>query len=148
VITTLRRRGLPLIRYRTGDLASLTRAPCRCGSPLARLRKVEGRVGAGFALPGGQITMALLDEVLFSVEGVTDFSATVTSGPDNAPNLSIVLGAPPHWQRPALQVHCRGALREAAPIGAALATGALTLAMSEGGRPLLDHGGKRRLVIR
>jgi phenylacetate-coenzyme A ligase PaaK-like adenylate-forming protein len=44
VITTLTREAMPLIRYRTGDAASLLPGPCRCGSPLRRLSAVQGRI--------------------------------------------------------------------------------------------------------
>ncbi len=44
VITTLNRKVMPLIRYRTGDVASLIEGPCACSSPLQRLGKVQGRI--------------------------------------------------------------------------------------------------------
>jgi len=44
VITTLTREAMPLIRYRTGDVASLLPGPCRCGSPLRRLSPIKGRI--------------------------------------------------------------------------------------------------------
>lgn len=44
VITTLEREAMPLIRYRTGDVASLLPGPCACGSPLPRLGPVCGRL--------------------------------------------------------------------------------------------------------
>ncbi|WP_291440606.1 AMP-binding protein [Desulfovibrio sp.] len=44
VITTLEREAMPLIRYRTGDVASLLPGPCGCGSPLPRLGPVRGRL--------------------------------------------------------------------------------------------------------
>ncbi|MBQ7618398.1 MAG: phenylacetate--CoA ligase family protein, partial [Desulfovibrio sp.] len=44
VITTLRHTAMPLIRYRTGDIASLLPGPCACGSPLPRLGEVLGRL--------------------------------------------------------------------------------------------------------
>lgn len=43
VLTTLQREAMPLIRYRTGDAASLLPGPCACGSPLHRLGPVPGR---------------------------------------------------------------------------------------------------------
>ena len=52
VVTTLRRRAVPLIRYRTGDLARLVEEPCRCGSILARLDGFAGRVGRRRNLAG------------------------------------------------------------------------------------------------
>ena len=44
VITTLQRHAMPLVRYRTGDVACLLPAPCACGSPLRRLGPVRGRI--------------------------------------------------------------------------------------------------------
>lgn len=44
VITTLEREAMPLIRYRTGDVACLLPGPCACGSPLPRLGPVQGRL--------------------------------------------------------------------------------------------------------
>lgn len=44
VLTTLNREAMPLIRYRTGDIASLLPGPCRCGSPLPRLGALLGRL--------------------------------------------------------------------------------------------------------
>ncbi len=43
VLTTLC-EAMPLIRYRTGDVASLRPGPCGCGSPLKRLGPVLGRL--------------------------------------------------------------------------------------------------------
>ncbi|MCR5482620.1 MAG: AMP-binding protein [Clostridia bacterium] len=39
--TTLTRAGMPLIRYRTGDISRWIDEPCRCGSVLRRLDKVR-----------------------------------------------------------------------------------------------------------
>lgn len=43
VFTTLTRKGMPFIRYRTGDYSRWITEPCRCGSVLKRLSKVGGR---------------------------------------------------------------------------------------------------------
>ena len=43
VFTTPTKEALPLLRYRTGDIASLDRTPCRCGRTLIRMSKVLGR---------------------------------------------------------------------------------------------------------
>lgn len=43
VITTLTKEALPLLRYWTGDVASLTHEPCRCGRTLVRMSPVRGR---------------------------------------------------------------------------------------------------------
>ena len=43
VFTTLTRRGMPLIRYRTGDRSRILAGPCGCGSCLRRLDRVSDR---------------------------------------------------------------------------------------------------------
>ena len=45
VFTTLNRRGMPLIRYRTGDIARIIPEPCPCGSSLAADGACQGQVG-------------------------------------------------------------------------------------------------------
>ncbi len=43
VVTTLGRRGMPLLRYRTGDASAMIEEPCPCGGRLRRLARVAGR---------------------------------------------------------------------------------------------------------
>lgn len=43
VFTTLTRKGMPLIRFRTGHLARFLPEPCPCGTGLPRMGKVQGR---------------------------------------------------------------------------------------------------------
>ena len=43
VFTTLTRKGMPFIRYRTGDISRWLTEPCPCGSVLKRLDKVGDR---------------------------------------------------------------------------------------------------------
>ena len=43
VFTTLTRKGMPFVRYRTGDISSWIKEPCECGSILKRLARVNDR---------------------------------------------------------------------------------------------------------
>ena len=43
VVTTLTRKAMPFIRYRTGDYSRFLPGPCPCGSVLHRLGRVEAR---------------------------------------------------------------------------------------------------------
>jgi hypothetical protein len=60
-VTTLGRRGMPLVRYRTGDAGRILPGACACGLPLRRLDRVPGRLGtlggpsgpSGPKTPGG-----------------------------------------------------------------------------------------------
>ncbi len=55
VVTNLRNRLFPLIRYRTGDLGEIRPddGPCACGARGAYLPSLEGRVVSRFVTPGG-----------------------------------------------------------------------------------------------
>lgn len=79
VLTTFARRGMPLIRYRTGDIGRLLTGPCGCGDLLPRLDKVMGRRENLIFLPDGDvISIHLLDEVLYPCPGIRDFSVSMT----------------------------------------------------------------------
>jgi phenylacetate-coenzyme A ligase PaaK-like adenylate-forming protein len=79
VFTTLTRRGMPLIRYRTGDISRFVPGRCPCGTILKTLERVKSRVRGYVDVGGGEyLTMADLDEALFPIEDLLNFSAMVT----------------------------------------------------------------------
>lgn len=81
VVTTLTRTGMPLIRYRTGDLSRFIPGPCPCGTDLRTLERITGRAaGVVRTATGAGLTLAELDEVLFGLPGVLDFDATLLRG--------------------------------------------------------------------
>ena len=43
VLTTLTKRAIPMIRYRTGDLTAFVAGHCACGRTSARIRRIKGR---------------------------------------------------------------------------------------------------------
>ncbi len=76
VISTLSRRAMPLIRYRTGDVGCIMPDECSCGLPLRRLGAVEGRLGDGIILPGGsRLDLNELNNSILSHKSVLDFKA-------------------------------------------------------------------------
>ena len=78
VFTTLTRQGMPLIRYRTGDISRFLPGECACGTVLRRLEKVCFRWHGRFPHTASHfLTMADLDDALFPIEGVLNFAAAV-----------------------------------------------------------------------
>ncbi|MBN2964546.1 phenylacetate--CoA ligase [Sulfurospirillum sp. T05] len=71
VITTLTKHGLPIIRYRTGDITSLTREPCACGRTLARIESIAGRSDDMLVINGVNVFPSQIEHVLSCVQGVT-----------------------------------------------------------------------------
>jgi phenylacetate-coenzyme A ligase PaaK-like adenylate-forming protein len=92
VFTTLTRRGMPLIRYRTGDLSRFIPGGCPCGTALKTLEHVRRRlIGAVRLGDCGTISMAGLDEALFPIERVVDFSAAIARGERDRLQIDVML---------------------------------------------------------
>ena len=71
VITTLRKQGAPLIRYRTHDLTRFVPGECACGSRFPRIDTIMGRTDDMVKVKGVNIFPAQIDEVLREVEGAS-----------------------------------------------------------------------------
>jgi phenylacetate-coenzyme A ligase PaaK-like adenylate-forming protein len=82
VATTLTRRGMPLIRFRTGDLVRMAATPCPCGSVLHCLQRVVGRKDDLVELGEGTVlTIADLNEAVYAHDFVLGFAAVLDRGP-------------------------------------------------------------------
>lgn len=75
VTTMLFRWGMPLVRYRTGDMGRILPGICACGSPLRRLDSQVRRMAEGVETGYGRLTLAQLDEVLYAIPELIDFHA-------------------------------------------------------------------------
>ena len=72
VITTLKKEGAPLIRYRTHDLTKfIVGEPCPCGSKHPRIGTIIGRTDDMIKIKGVNIFPAQIDEILKGVKGVS-----------------------------------------------------------------------------
>jgi phenylacetate-coenzyme A ligase PaaK-like adenylate-forming protein len=69
--TTPTKQALPLLRYRTGDVASLHPGPCVCGRTLIRMSKVTGRVDDMVVVRGVNVYPSEVEAVLLAHAGVT-----------------------------------------------------------------------------
>ncbi len=89
VFTTLTRLGMPLIRYRTGDISSFLPGPCSCGSVIRRMDRITRRENNWVSISENRhFCMSDLDENIFAVPGVIDFTASVDDV-RNATQLNI-----------------------------------------------------------
>lgn len=71
VITTLKKEGAPLIRYRTHDLSRIVPEPCSCGSPFPRIDRIIGRSDDMIKVKGVNIYPGQVEDVLKEVAGVS-----------------------------------------------------------------------------
>jgi len=70
VFTTLTKEALPLLRYRTGDMASLTTERCACGRTLARMSAVRGRRDDMLIIRGVNLYPSEIERILLAIESI------------------------------------------------------------------------------
>lgn len=90
VFTTLKREGMPLVRYRTGDMARFLPNNCSCNDVFKRLDYVAGRLDENLSFnDGSYISIGMLDEVMFNINNLLDYKAVIEEGERIALKLSI-----------------------------------------------------------
>ena len=67
LITTLTKEGMPILRYRTKDITSLTYEPCKCGRTLARMSRVVGRTDDMLIIRGVNVFPSQIESVLLDL---------------------------------------------------------------------------------
>ncbi|HQY10797.1 MAG TPA: AMP-binding protein [Ferruginibacter sp.] len=78
-ITTLGVEGMPLLRYKTGDICVYDDAPCKCGRNTLRLSPVMGRKKQMIKYKGTTLYPPSIFDLLNEMEEVQDFVAEVYS---------------------------------------------------------------------
>jgi phenylacetate-CoA ligase len=76
--TTLAKEAMPFLRYRSGDIGSLTLEPCRCGRTTARIRGLRGRRDDMIIVRGVNVYPSNVEHALLSV-------------PEAAPHYQLVV---------------------------------------------------------
>jgi phenylacetate-CoA ligase len=70
VATTLRREGMPILRYRTKDLTRILPGPCPCGRTHRRIERIKGRTDDMMILKGVNIFPIQIEKKLMEIPGV------------------------------------------------------------------------------
>lgn len=70
VFTSLTKEAFPVIRYRTGDIASITREKCICGRTTTRMSRLKGRTDDMLIIRGVNVFPSEIERVLLQVEGL------------------------------------------------------------------------------
>jgi phenylacetate-CoA ligase len=116
VATNLGRTGMPLVRYRTGDLVQLDETPCRCGRTFVRLAGgILGRTDDMMVVRGINIFPSAIEGVLREFPEVSEFRIEVFSKRSMV-ELQVLLDPKPGTadglaQRVASRLHDRLLLR-------------------------------------
>ncbi|MCL2082292.1 MAG: phenylacetate--CoA ligase [Oscillospiraceae bacterium] len=67
VFTCLTKQALPLIRYNTRDITTLTHQPCSCGRTMVRMGKITGRTDDMLIIRGVNVFPSQIESVLMEI---------------------------------------------------------------------------------
>ncbi|RJQ57129.1 MAG: phenylacetate--CoA ligase [Desulfobacteraceae bacterium] len=70
VFTSIQRRAMPMIRYRTKDITRLRREKCSCGRTLIKMDKVTGRTDDMLIISGVNVFPSQIEALLLDIEEV------------------------------------------------------------------------------
>ena len=87
--TTLTKEGIPLIRYRTKDLTSITHEVCECGRTSPRISRFRGRSDDMLIIRGVNVFPSQVEAALINVEEVTPHYMMIVDRENNLDTLEI-----------------------------------------------------------
>lgn len=89
VFTCITKEALPLIRYRTHDIASITHEKCACGRTFVRMSKPVGRCDDMLIIRGVNVFPSQVESVLMQFSQVAPFYQLVVDRKNNLDVLDI-----------------------------------------------------------
>ena len=94
VLTTLRKQGAPLIRYRTHDLTRIVPGTCACGSRHPRIATLTGRTDDMFKVKGCNMFPAQVEEVIKATDGTSSEYQVMIEAVDGHDVLTVLFETP------------------------------------------------------
>ncbi|MBL0342743.1 MAG: AMP-binding protein [Bacteroidetes bacterium] len=88
-ITTLGVEGMPLLRYKTGDVCAYINEPCKCGRTTMRITPIIGRKKQLIKFKGTTLYPQSLFNILNTIESIEDYVIEVTQNDLGLDNLTI-----------------------------------------------------------
>jgi len=95
-VTTLGVEGMPLLRFKTGDICIRYNAPCKCGRNSARLSSVIGRKGQMIKFKGTTLYPPILFDILDNISDVKNYVVEVYTNSLGTDQLQIKIGSMNH----------------------------------------------------
>ena len=89
VVTPLSVEGMPLVRFKTGDISFLIDKQCSCGRHSARLGPVLGRKKQMMKVRGTTVYPQSIYSALEEINGIDDYYIIVSSETDLSDNITI-----------------------------------------------------------
>lgn len=93
VLTNLKREGMPIIRFRTKDITSITYDTCECGRTLARISRITGRTDDMIKVKGVAIFPSQIEKALLKVGDVEPHYLIIVTRPDTLDEIEVKVEA-------------------------------------------------------
>ncbi len=117
-VTTLGVEGMPLIRFKTGDICKAHYEPCTCGRTTLRISPILGRKQQMIKFKGTSLYPPALYDILNTIPYIKNFIIEVSTNDIGTDEIVIYIGAnqPPENFDKELKDHFRAKLRVAPTI--------------------------------
>lgn len=92
-VTTFQVEGMPLLRYRTGDITYRLTERCRCGRASARIGPIVGRCAQKLKVKGTTVYPKAIENALLEVRGVENYVIEAYTGDDSADHVVVRVGS-------------------------------------------------------
>jgi phenylacetate-CoA ligase len=89
VFTSLCKEAMPIIRYRTRDIASVNPEPCACGRTTVRMSRVTGRSDDMLIIKGVNVYPSQIEQALLRVEGTAPHYLIEVERPDRKDIVTV-----------------------------------------------------------
>ena len=89
VFTTITKTGMPMLRYRTHDICTLTDDKCRCGRTLARMGRITGRTDDMLVIRGVNVFPSQIESVLVGADGVAPHYMLIVDRVNSSDTLEV-----------------------------------------------------------
>jgi len=92
-VTTFQTEGMPLLRYRTGDITFKLTERCDCGRTSARIGPIIGRKAQKLKVKGTTVYPKAIENALLEIEGVENYVIEAYTGDDQADHVIVKVGS-------------------------------------------------------
>jgi len=93
VLTALQSQGMPLLRYKTGDMTFQIDETCKCGRNSKRIGPILGRKSHMLKFKGTKLYPSVIENAIMDIEGVCNYVIEAFTGDDFSDKINVKIGS-------------------------------------------------------
>jgi phenylacetate-CoA ligase len=95
VLTTLSKKAMPMLRYRTRDITAISTEACACGRSIRRIRRIGRRSDDMFIIRGVNVFPSQVEAAMLTIEGASPHYQIVLSGEGGLDQMEVQIEVTP-----------------------------------------------------